>query len=105
MIELFFKSLEIRAGLLKVKPIQSLEALLEISNSDLIERQKIDLPKGITSSELVKSISGRTSIPMLEHSVVHKPLFSRAIIIRESFEKRGAFSRIQDLTEKLEKIT
>ena len=59
LIELFFKSLEIRAGLLKVKPIQSLEALLEISNSDLIERQKIDLPKGITSSELVKSISGR----------------------------------------------
>jgi|GEM_PF-992780 len=66
LLELFFESFEVNAGLLKVKPSQLLEALLELKEISPLERQKTALPKGLTSSGLKKLLSGRATLPPFE---------------------------------------
>ncbi len=58
VLELFFKSLEIRAGLLKVELSDFIYEILDMRNFISLEHQEVALPKGFTSFNVKRLVSG-----------------------------------------------
>ena len=75
LLELFFETLEVRAGLLKVKFVQATEAFLETLNFGALEHPNFNPPKGLTGfpTDFLQSGRGertRTFDPMVPNHVL-----------------------------------